>query len=82
MNKNIASKGFIGSEILDLVTAFPKNGDKFWALLVKRLQAYDCTEQEIINAVDSTIDSINKDLLTVADIIQPILEARTANIVD
>lgn len=82
MDKKIASKEFIENEILYLVTVFPKNGDKFWILLIKRLQAHSCTEQEVINAVYSTVDFINKEFLTIADIIQPILENRTINIVD
>lgn len=82
MNKNIATKEFIGNQILDLVTAFPKNNDLFWELLTRRLLYYKCTEQEVIKGVYLTIDSVNKDSLSIADVIQPILEARTIHIVD
>lgn len=81
MNKKIASKGFIGSEILDLIIAFAKNDDSFWSLLIKRLLVHNCTEYEISNAVESTIDNLNKKLF-IADIIQPILAKRMEHIVD
>lgn len=81
MNKKTATKEFIENEILDLIIAFAKNDDSFWSLLIKRLLVYNCTEFEVSNAVESTIDNLNKDFF-IADVIQPILEKRMKHIVD
>lgn len=82
MNKKIATKEFIENEILDLIIAFPNNGEKFWALLIRRIQNNCFTEQEVVKAFSIAIDMLNKEPLYIADIIQPILEARLHNIVD
>lgn len=82
MNKNIATKEFIGSKINYLAIAFPRHEYDFWKLLTERLQSYGCSEQEINKAVYSIIDYTNKEFLTIAEILQPILIARELNIVD
>lgn len=80
MNKNIASKEFIEGWLKDLKVAFPNNND-FWNLLAERLQFHNCTEKEVIWGAYTTIDT-HKGCLNIADVIQLIIEERTANIVD
>ena len=80
MNNKIASKGFIEAWLKDLKVAFPHSND-FWDLLSERILSHNYTEKEVIRSVYSTIDT-HKGCLNIADIIQPILENRTLNIVD
>ncbi|SBW05623.1 hypothetical protein [uncultured Dysgonomonas sp.] len=82
MDKKIASKEFIEGWLTYLAIAFPKNEENFWGLLAERLQCYGCSELEVSKAVYSIIDYTNKEFLTIAEILQPILIARELNIVD
>lgn len=82
MNKKVASVEFIKVVIKDLETAFPNNSKRFWDLLIERLRIHECTESEIISAGGDAIDFIRKDILTVANIMQPILRNRNQDTVN
>ena len=55
--------------IEDLIKAFPETRESVFVVLIKKLIEYNFSDADISGVVDHTILNVNKNRLTVADVI-------------
>jgi hypothetical protein len=71
-----ANEYFIKEQIKKLIEAFPSSKYQIERILLERIVHYEFTRLEVKEAVYNAIDTVNKEYITVADVIQPILKDR------
>ena len=75
MNKKIASKEFIETEIVKLKNIWVNTPD-FYELMSERMVYHLFTEEEVRYAIYMATEDSNRDYLRIAHIIQPVLNRR------